>query len=182
MNIFYDTEFTGLTKDTSLISIGLSDEYGNEFYGILDDYDKSKINEWLQKNVIDNLGDESDFDNNVTFRKGNKEFIKSELLKWLNKYDKIIFVSDVSHYDMVLLIDLLYEHGLNIPMDKVCIACHDINQDIAGYLNINEISAADVSREDFIEKYSGIQIQGKKHNSLYDALVIKEIYHIINGE
>lgn len=32
MKVFFDTEFTGLHKDTTLISIGLVDEYNNHFY------------------------------------------------------------------------------------------------------------------------------------------------------
>ena len=32
MKIFFDTEFTGLHKNTTLISIGLVSETGDEFY------------------------------------------------------------------------------------------------------------------------------------------------------
>ena len=38
MKIFFDTEFTGLHKDTSLISIGLVDEDGKTFYAEFLDY------------------------------------------------------------------------------------------------------------------------------------------------
>ena len=55
MKIFFDTEFTGLHKNTTLISIGLVAENGDKIYTELNDYDKSQIDEWLQKNVIDNL-------------------------------------------------------------------------------------------------------------------------------
>ena len=40
--------------------------------------------------------------------------------------------------------------------------------------------AFDMSREEIIAR-EAIKINGDKHNSLYDAMVIKEIYHIING-
>lgn len=43
--IFFDTEFTGLHKDTSLISIGLVSENGQKFYAEITDYDKSQIND-----------------------------------------------------------------------------------------------------------------------------------------
>ena len=54
--IFLDTEFTGLHKNTTLISAGLVSECGKTFYAEFSDYDKSQINDWLQDNVIKNLG------------------------------------------------------------------------------------------------------------------------------
>ena len=41
MNIFFDTEFTGLQKDTDLISIGLISENNDVFYAEITDYDKT---------------------------------------------------------------------------------------------------------------------------------------------
>ena len=42
-------------KNTTLISIGIISEDGRFFYGESMDFDKNQIDEWLQKNVIDNL-------------------------------------------------------------------------------------------------------------------------------
>ena len=53
--VFFDTEFTGLHKNTTLISIGLISECGKTFYAEFWDYDKTQIDEWLQTNVLDNL-------------------------------------------------------------------------------------------------------------------------------
>ena len=53
--IFFDTEFTGLHQNTSLISIGLISEDGKEFYAEVSDFDKTQVNEWLEENVIKNL-------------------------------------------------------------------------------------------------------------------------------
>ena len=55
MKIFFDTEFTGLHKNTELISIGLIAENGNMFYGEITNYDKSQVDNWIQENVINNL-------------------------------------------------------------------------------------------------------------------------------
>lgn len=54
---------------------------------------------------------------------------------------------------------------------------YDINQDIATYYNINLNEAFNKSREDIL-KENNIIIDVKKHNALYDAKVIKEIYNI----
>ena len=55
MKIFFDTEFTGLHKNTTLISIGLIDENGRTFYAEFTDYDKSQCDDWIKEHVIDNL-------------------------------------------------------------------------------------------------------------------------------
>jgi hypothetical protein len=184
--IFFDTEFTGLHKDTTLMSIGLVAEDGNSFYAEFVDYDTNQVNEWIQKNVINNLwtGKSIDFGHtqistDLEIARGDKSMIKLALLSWLNKFDSIEWVSDVCHYDFVLLIDLVYKHALNMPYGKHCAACHDINQDIAKFYGISEIEAFDLSREQIL-KDANIEIKGAKHNSLYDAKVIKEIYTLIN--
>ena len=55
MKIFFDTEFTGLHQNTTLISIGLVSERGKTFYAELTDYDQTQLNDWLKDNVIANL-------------------------------------------------------------------------------------------------------------------------------
>ena len=203
MKVFFDTEFTGLHKDTTLISIGLIDENGRTFYGEFSDYDESQCDNWIRENVIKHLkwskeGPAEDFVNiyvNGWEAFGSKEYIKIVLSEWLSKYDNVELVSDCCHYDMVLFIDI-FGDAWSIP-DVVNPACHDINQDIAKYIEISEREAFDLSREKFIEKVNLdnldelnnfdiserekiINIEGDKHNSLYDAKVIKEIYQIVN--
>ena len=55
MNIFFDTEFTGLHKNTTLISIGLISETGKTFYAEFTDYNNTQIDNWIENNVINNL-------------------------------------------------------------------------------------------------------------------------------
>lgn len=187
--IFFDTEFTGLTKNTTLISIGMIDEDGKKCSIEYTDYDRSQVNDWIKKNVIDNLYIGNIISSGFTFPGRENEFIirgdqkhnTVSLRSYINqtyKDEEIMFVSDVCHYDFVLLIDALYKHGLNVPKN-VCANCYDINQDIARYYNISLIDAFNKSREEILSEH-GVTIEGKKHNSLYDAKVIKAIYEIIN--
>ena len=182
MKVFFDTEFTGLHKDTTLISIGCVDENGRTFYAELTDYDQSQCDDWIQKNVIGNLllksfeeGIEGDKASDSMTVKGNKETVKTAFEAWLSKYDIVEFVSDVCHYDMVLLIDI-FGHAFKLPKG-VNAACHDINQDIAEHYGCSETEAFDKSREGILADYD-LAIEGDKHNALYDAQVIKRIYSI----
>ena len=185
MKIFFDTEFTGLHKNTTLISIGLIDENGRTFYAEFTDYDESQCDDWIKEHVINNLVLAPYYNPNHLFEKlgymfiyGDKQYVKKSLEEWLLPYDKVELVSDVCHYDMVLFIDI-FGTAWDLPR---CInpACHDINQDIARYYELTETEAFDYSREKILDNCD-IKIEGDKHNSLYDAKVIKEIYNIIKS-
>ena len=59
IKVYFDCEFTGLTKNCDLISIGLVSETGKGFYAEFTDYDKSKISDidWMNSNVINNVSE-----------------------------------------------------------------------------------------------------------------------------
>lgn len=214
MKLFFDTEFTGLHKNTTLISLGIVSEDGRRFYAEFQDYDRKQCNEWIKENVIKNCyipllpshskvekeieemkrnGYEvsempcipSGFspivhftkhvnENGVTEVSGDGCWISAYLEEWLSQFNTIEFVSDVCHYDFVLLINI-FGSAFDLP-DNICPSCHDINQDIAIFYGISEKEAFDKSREKIIENSVG----GNKHNALYDAEVIKSIYYKIN--
>lgn len=183
MNIYFDTEFTGLHKDTTLISIGLISEDGKTFYAEFNDYDKSQCDKWIHENVINNLfldidGVHSDSYSDTKI-KGKKSLIKFYLSMWLSQFDGIQLVSDVCHYDMVLFIDI-FGSAWDLPKN-INPSCHDINQDIAEWCNKSEKDAFDLNREHFLlysDDDSELPI-GDKHNALYDAKVIKGIYEVV---
>jgi len=110
---------------------------------------------------------------------GTREEIQEELKKWLSQFDEVQLISDVCHYDMVLFIDI-FGSAFDLP-DNVSPVCYDINQDIASYYEESQKAAFDRNREDILEEH-GITIVGQKHNSLYDARVIQQIYNILNEE
>lgn len=182
--IFFDTEFTGLHQNTTLISIGLVSDEGERFYAELTDFDDSQCDEWITKNVLNHLivsGNvkleaELEQDGMTTTVIGNKEYVREQLLEWLDNYkDNIQFVSDVCHYDMVLLCDLLADGAILLPQ-YINPFCHDLCQDIAMILDISEKAAFDISREQLLTD-RGIDLpKGQKHNALYDAEVIKAIH------
>ena len=182
MKIFFDTEFTGLHKNTTLISIGMVDEDGRTFYAEFSDYDETQCDEWIRENVIKHLKlakyEHYGLNVNNTEVYGSKEFIKEKLSDWLSQYKEVELVSDCCHYDMVLFIDI-FGSAFDIPK-QVNPACHDINQDIATYYKISEREAFDVSREDILSSNNFIVDEEiMKHNALFDAQVIKEIHKMI---
>lgn len=183
MKIFFDTEFTGLHKDTTLISIGLVSEDNRTFYAELTDYDVQQCDDWIVENVIKHLLHEKVYEDNAyipNYHLGSKDDIGECLSNWFKQFDSVELVSDVCHYDMVLLIDL-FGTAFDLP-DNVCATCYDINQDIAKTYAISQSEAFDKSREEILyNKYKENAIIGDKHNSIYDAKVIRELYQILNN-
>lgn len=188
MKVFFDTEFSGLKQDTKLLSIGLISENNKKFYAEFP-YTKEELDQWIIDNVISNMcyNHTEEFlprfkESSVAITgsvalKATKETVKSYLNMWFSQFNSVELVSDVCHYDMVLLIDI-YGTAFDLPQE-ICPACYDINQDIARYKNISMAEAFDYSREDLLKELN-VEIKGTKHNALYDAKVIKELYLAIN--
>lgn len=171
VKVYFDAEFTGLHRDTTLISIGLISESGHHFYAEFNDYNKDQIDPWLQEHVIDNLvfndrlanfhrinshtkwPDPIDgyerFDCHI---KHCRAEIKENLLQWLKVESdraggaKIQFYSDCYVYDWVLLNDLICNDGkaLNLPEYLYYIPV-DLSTELQMY---NE--DPDVNREEFL--------------------------------
>lgn len=119
MNIYFDTEFTGLVPNTTLVSLGCIDENENKFYAEFLDYDKTLCNDWIRENVLSNLFLNSfrrlgsgpyafQLDDKTRYVIGDTNYIRTELTKWLNQYPYIVFVSDVCHYDFYLLCNQVF--------------------------------------------------------------------------
>ena len=105
------------------------------------------------------------------------------LNKWLSQFDTIQFVSDVCHYDFVLLIDLLTNGGTALDLsENISAVCHDLNMDIARHFRVSDREAFDMSREQIMNDLCGPEdiVTGNKHNSLYDAEVIRAIWKEIH--
>ena len=197
MNLYFDTEFTGLQKDTTLISLGIIAEDGHCFYAKFTDYNQEQVNDWIEENVLAKLELSKEITDlyDIYEVEGTKEEIKEALLYWLGELDDTHFdlVSDVCHYDMILFIDI-FGGAFDLP-EFISPACYDINQDI--YYNTRSMSEAfDANRElllkDLVENsvddvyYAMLPIleltDTSKHNSLYDAIIIKALYEMFDYE
>lgn len=139
-------------------------------------------------------------DNSLTIIIGSKSKVSNSLIDWIDTTrhnNEIDLFSDVCAYDTVLFNDLILNNPdvdvFSLP-SFIPSYTHDINHDIALAHNISYSLAFDLNRERLLahskpdrsdvligksqrtvsmEKfYNSIN----KHNALYDALVIKNIY------
>ncbi|KAG3044581.1 hypothetical protein PC121_g21817 [Phytophthora cactorum] len=174
MKVFFDTEFTGLHQNTTLISIGLIAENGRTFYAEFNDYDKSQVNNWILANVINNLIIHPDRKNyyrvtdNEEIHLGNSAHITDKLEEWLYKLGEVEIWSDCLHYDWMLFVNL-WGNAFSIPSNV-----YYIPFDICTLMKVKGVDP-DVNREEFAG------IEGAKHNALHDAKVIKACYDKLMG-
>lgn len=168
--IFFDTEFTGLRKDTTLISIGLISDCGRVFYAEFSDYDQNQVDEWIAENVLKHLRFGIDYtstpvlDLEYHLMKSYHSIIADCLREWLSQFEAVEMWSDCLAYDWVLFCDI-FGGALNIPKNV-----YYIPFDLSTAFKMAGVNP-DVSREE----YSGVT-GISKHNALNDAKVIKKCY------
>lgn len=193
--IFFDTEFTGLHKNTTLISIGIVAETGETFYAELTDYDQSQVDGWIRSNVISKLkfsdiitasvgGWEHWISDNGVYSNalemalakknmsqfeciGKTEMVRNRLEKWLSQFESVEMWSDCLSYDWVLFCNI-FGHAFNIPKNV-----YYIPFDICTLFKSKGIDP-DINREKF--GCGEIYSEMPKHNALWDARVIKMCY------
>jgi hypothetical protein len=195
--IFFDTEFTGLHQNTTLISIGLVAETGQTFYAELTDYDKSQVDDWLQENVINNLLVKENStvgldypDTRVVI--GTQNAVKDYLIEWLSQFESIEMWSDCLSYDWVLF-NQIFGHAFNIPKNvnyipfDICTLFWvkgvnpDINREYYAEPKV-ELTGTKEGAQELTEESKQILRNGyPKHNALWDARVIKMCYDKLTG-
>ena len=164
MKVFFDTEFTGLHQNTTLISIGLVDENGREFYAELIDYDQTQVDDWLQDNVIANLNGKN---------RSTTEQLRYDLAEWLSAYDKVEMWSDCLSYDWVLF-NNIWGHAFDIPKNV-----YYIPFDICTMMKLKGVDP-DIDREEYA--FNAVPATARKHNALWDAQVIRACYENLRLE
>lgn len=75
-----------------------------------------------------------------------------------------------------------FKESDGVPVN-ISAVCHDINQDIAQHFRVSDQEAFDMSREQIMNDLCGPEdiATGDKHNSLYDAEVIRAIWKEIGN-
>lgn len=170
--VFLDTEFTGLHQATSLISMALVAETGEEFYAEFTDFNTTEISDWIQQNVISHLQLTEHTnglitDGQLTLCKGTKHEIKEHLKSWLAQFPAIEIWADVPAYDWVLFCEL-FGGAMHVPQN-IFYAPFDIATLFRanGWIKPKSKYEQDVNRQQFAD----IQFI-HQHHALHDARMV----------
>src|SRR5688572_29597929 len=98
---FYDCEFVEDGRLIDLVSIGVVDEHGREFYAVSTEFDDSRAVPWVRRNVLDKLPSPSDraWRSRERIRDDLYEFLVEplrgaggsiELWAWYAAYDHVV--------------------------------------------------------------------------------------------
>jgi hypothetical protein len=193
--IYYDAEFTGLHRNSTLISIALKGEDNEYFYAEFTDYDVSQLNEWITTHVISKL----QFKDSQEIRGaripgksytmsicGDKDTIRDALNHWLHDQfqmhgDRLSIMTDCYAYDWMLLVDLLTDGDSALSMPHYI---SYIPIDLSTYFWSNGIDP-DTSRTKFmtdnVESLYG-ETDHYEHNALIDVTVMKSCFELLNSK
>ncbi|MFC4858457.1 polyadenylate-specific 3'-exoribonuclease AS [Actinophytocola glycyrrhizae] len=96
MRFFYDTEFIEDGTTIDLVSIGVVDERGREFYAVSTEFNPDKAGQWVRDNVLDKLPSPADqaWCDRATIRDRLLKFLSQdrervELWAWFAAYDHV---------------------------------------------------------------------------------------------
>lgn len=172
MNIFFDTEFTGLHQNTSLISLGAVAADDRSFYAEFNDYNPAQLNPWLLAHVMPHLQFPDApvvnpaLDLHHHAMKGDRATVTTALGQWLAQFDAIELWADYPAYDWVLWAEL-FGGGLALPPGLPTNAF-----DVATVLKVAGIDpTCDRAR------LAGLP-QMPQHHALNDAKLAKACYQI----
>ncbi len=119
VQLFLDTEFTGLHQQAQLISLALYHSEETYFYAEFSGIDTTSLNDWVQGHVIPKLNyrQQDHFYENrggITCMKDTAANIAAALQVWLQQFELAEIWADVLAYDWVLFCEL-FGGALNLP-------------------------------------------------------------------
>ena len=187
IRLYFDTEFTELSKKGELISLALVSENNEIFYAEFDDFPIKTCNEWVIQNVIPNLlFKDRDFflksSGGACYIKDASGRIADALCNWFSELGNVEIYADCPAFDWVFFCNL-FGTAFDIPKEVFYMPF-----DLAAFLKYRGIDP-DINREGFVKKHKGqafikkIRLKAAGlHNALYDALLVKAAFEIIETE
>lgn len=194
--IALDMEFTSLSRNTELISLGLVNNhqafyFENKDWSFRTIHDAPRQKDWLNRNVVPHLmfADSTETVYKTTLNQlGLETYIVHDTVEnmamhlsaWLRKYEHIVVVGDVVQYDWVLFCDIfggaqyIPKNVFYIPIDIASLLYDRGGKHFADESRIN------IYNEYTENTYKFFDIV--PHNALHDAYVIKYIFeNVLKG-
>ena len=169
--VFIDAEFTGEHSQTTLVSLGLVDISGRELYLTLNDFDSDQVTDWLEKNVLLDIEAET----RVSSRKAYE--IMSEWLEVLSDGSDVAVVSCGLGADWILMAEL---YKWSVPNAKYFHSLYHLPEFLnhGKHLDLRTLFSItgydpNIDRIEFAGK---TKLDGKRHNALFDAHIVRECF------
>jgi DNA polymerase III epsilon subunit-like protein len=169
--VFIDAEFTGEHAKTTLVSLGLVSFSGKELYLTLNDFELDQVTDWLKKNVLSDIDPQSRISSREAYE------IMSPWLEILSGGDQVSIVSAGLGADWILMKEL---YKWSVPEEKYFHGLHHLPKFLnhGNHLDLGSLFSVmghdpDIDRVGFLGQ---TEINGKRHNALYDAHIVRECF------
>jgi len=117
--LFFDMEFTSLSPDAQIISLGVISDCGKSIYCEFNDFDLNRCDDWVKKNVVGKLKWELNYEHypEIMVPQGDlegssdTERVQGWLKQWLTQFSdyQIQFITDCGTFDWYWMLQLIGE-------------------------------------------------------------------------
>lgn len=147
MRVFLDTEFTGLSSDPRLLSIGLVADDGKELYvELADGWSDANCTHWVRQHVLPMLGQGEQLSRRDAGRR---------ILGWLSSFETMPTLLGDTDWDTSLVAELMQECG--IPRDSYRL-------EMLTYSGKTQANAFEEAKREYFASQ-----QARPHHALTDA-------------
>ncbi len=147
MNVFFDTEFTGLTSEPRLLSIGMVADNGRELYlELTDGWSEAMCSPWVRQHVLPMLGQGERLTRRETGRR---------ILDWLSFSNAPATLLGDTDWDTTLLANLMDECGVDRESYRI---------ELLAYANRAQATAFEDAKRRYFETH-----KVPSHHALNDA-------------
>lgn len=183
MNLYLDTEFTGLHQRTTLISLALVAEDGRAFYAEFSDYDASQCDDWIATNVLDHSrwlrqGEQAPGnwrEGDLQLSLGDSKHAHAALAGWLQQFDGVEIWADCPAWDWVLFCEL-FGGTFDLPKN-----IYFLPFDLVTLFKARGIDP-DTDRAAFAGWADNEDDTQVRHNALYDARLVRACHQRLMGD
>lgn len=160
MRVFFDTEFTGLSSDPRLLSIGLVADNGEEPYiEFSNGWSEADCSTWVREHVMSILGRGERLTRRDTAKR---------ILAWLSSFGVPTTVLGDTDWDTTLLADLMHECDIAPECFRI---------EVLTYSGGAQVIAFEQARQDYFESH-----QVTPHHALTDARAFHVAWHSTFGQ
>ena len=155
INIFFDTEFTGLTSDPHLLSIGLVADSGETLYvEFSNGWSETDCSNWVQKHVMPMLG---------KCERLTRRDAGARIITWLESFESSPTLLGETTWDTTLFADLMDECGVTSDRFRL---------EVLAFSGKDQAKIFETAKRRYLESR-----QLTAHHALSDAWAFRSAWH-----
>ncbi len=159
MIVFFDTEFTGLSSDPRLLSIGMVADSGEELYiEFINGWSEGNCSYWVMNNIVPLLGSGE--------RLTRRDAVE-RIIDWLSLFEIQPTLLGETTWDTILLTALIHEYAVSPDRFRV---------EVIEYSGKEQANSFEGEKRSYFESH-----KLSPHHALTDAHAFRAAWHTVFG-